>query len=260
MHDTAYEVGRHFFDIYGSAGQLIVELGSYNVNGTLRDFCPAGATYLGLDVEIGPGVDIRIEPGRDLPFRDDFADIIVSTSAFEHDPFFWDTFLELARTLKPGGVLYLNAPSNGVFHRYPVDCWRFYPDCSGAFVALAQKHGYPFALVESFVAERRAEYWNDFVAVFRKSVSADVEPERFLSDAVPCKNIIRLGVEGIRDLSEFPEDMRLLESLRKENAELKAALEKADFRALESELRTRLADKDETIAQLTARLPALAQE
>ena len=51
-----------------------------------------------------------------------------------------------------------------------------------------------------------------------------------------------------------------MESLRKENAELKAALEKADFRALESELRTRLAEQDETIAQFTARLAALGQE
>ncbi|BDV37026.1 methyltransferase domain-containing protein [Methylocystis bryophila] len=253
MHDTAYEIGRHFFEIYGAAGQIIIELGSYNVNGSLRDFCPAGATYLGLDVELGPGVDIRVEPGRDLPLRDDFADIVVSTSAFEHDPAFWDTFLQFARVLKPGGVLYLNAPSNGMFHRYPIDCWRFYPDCGKGFVALAQKRGYPLTLVESFIAERRGEHWNDFVAVFKKS-SADAWPARFLSDTVPCKNIVRLGVEGIGAPSELPEDMRILEALRGENAELKAALEAAEFRALEAQLRARLAEKEETIAQLSARL------
>ena len=30
--------------------------------------------------------------------------------------------------LRPAGLFYLNAPSNGDFHRYPVDCWRIMPD------------------------------------------------------------------------------------------------------------------------------------
>ena len=34
-------------------------------------------------------------------------------------------------------LFYLNAPSNGEFHRYPVDCWRFYPDAGGALGDLA---------------------------------------------------------------------------------------------------------------------------
>lgn len=39
------------------------------------------------------------------------------------------TFLEYARVIKPGGMIYINAPSNGDYHRYPDDNWRFYPDC-----------------------------------------------------------------------------------------------------------------------------------
>jgi len=43
-------------------------------------------------------------------------------ATFEHDVMFWESFLELVRVLRPGGLLYLNAPSNTAFHRYPLDC------------------------------------------------------------------------------------------------------------------------------------------
>ena len=38
-------------------------------------------------------------------------DIVVSISTFEHTEFFWETFLEILRVLKPNGLFFLNAPS-----------------------------------------------------------------------------------------------------------------------------------------------------
>jgi SAM-dependent methyltransferase len=38
------------------------------------------------------------------------------------------TILEVARVLRPGGLLCLIVPSGGFEHRYPLDCWRYYPD------------------------------------------------------------------------------------------------------------------------------------
>jgi len=35
---------------------------------------------------------------------------------------------EIARILKPGGLCCIIAPSGGPEHKYPVDCWRFFPD------------------------------------------------------------------------------------------------------------------------------------
>lgn len=219
MHDTAYEIGRLFLELYSNSGQLIIELGSFNVNGSLRDFCPIGATYLGLDFSEGPSVDIYVETGRPLPLRDSLADIVLTSSAFEHDQFFWETFLELVRVLKPGGMLYLNAPSNGAFHRYPVDCWRFYPDSGRALEALARKNGHTLMLVESFIADRRTDAWNDFVAVFKKGEEAD--ELRFISDLIPCKNIIRAGSQGLLLRgSEETEDAQIIASLRRQNVEL----------------------------------------
>jgi hypothetical protein len=34
--------------------------------------------------------------------------------------------------LRPGGLLYVNAPSGGEYHAWPVDCYRFYDDAWGA--------------------------------------------------------------------------------------------------------------------------------
>jgi hypothetical protein len=44
----------------------------------------------------------------------------------------------MCRIVRPGGLIFLLAPSRGPEHRYPVDCWRFYPD---GFRALAKWAG-----------------------------------------------------------------------------------------------------------------------
>jgi SAM-dependent methyltransferase len=169
MHDTAYEHGRRFFALYWQEHfRDVVELGSQDVNGSLRGHAPATASYQGLDTAPGPGVDRVVTPGEPLPLPDGCADVVVTSSALEHDPCFWETFLDLVRLLRPGGLLYVNAPSNHAFHRYPVDCWRFYPDAGTALVAWGRRRGIEVELVESFVARPAAEGWSDFVAVFRK--------------------------------------------------------------------------------------------
>jgi hypothetical protein len=117
--------------------------------------------------------------------------MVVASSMLEHDAFFWQTFLEMARIVKPGGVLYINAPSNGIYHCYPVDNWRFYPDAGKALVRWAARNGYELTLIESFVAERKNDVWNDFVAIFKKSFVSSAEKLSFISAGVPCTNVWR---------------------------------------------------------------------
>ena len=225
MHDTAYEIGHFFFDFYVRERALIVDIGAYNVNGSLRDFCPKAARYVGLDVAAGPGVDIVVDPGSPLPFASNSVDVVVSSSVFEHDGFFWQSFLEMVRIAKPEGVLYLSAPSNGKYHCYPVDNWRFYPDCGKALVKWAMKNGHELTMIESFTAERKGDLWNDFVAIFRKSTAPiDVATVKFLSDSVPCTNAWRIGEPKVRFHREATEDMMLIQDLRREAAELRAEL------------------------------------
>lgn len=95
----------------------------------------ANVKYLGLDLEQGPGVDVVMTDPYRSPIEDNSVDIVVTGQMFEHCEFFWLTFQDIARILKPGGYLCVITPSAGPVHRYPVDCWRFYPD---AYAAMAK--------------------------------------------------------------------------------------------------------------------------
>ncbi|HGY9638930.1 TPA: glycoside hydrolase family 99-like domain-containing protein [Pseudomonas putida] len=178
MHPSAMNLGSIFFKTYltDNEAKTIVEIGSQNVNGSLRDVCPTNSEYIGIDFTPGNGVDIIIDDPYKLPFADNSVDTVVSSSVFEHSEFFWLLFLDLMRILKPNGLLYINAPSNGYIHRYPVDCWRFYPDSGNALVSWAKRNGFQPTLLESFIAgkvdcdisKNPENAWNDFVAVFVK--------------------------------------------------------------------------------------------
>src|ERR1700758_690440 len=74
----------------------------------------------------------------------------------------------MCRIVRPGGLIFLIAPSRGPEHRYPVDCWRFYPD---GYRALARFGGMTLSEVstdwEPHLAPDSA-MWGDTVGVFEK--------------------------------------------------------------------------------------------
>ena len=170
MHDTAMAYGAAFFTTYARVKErlTIVDIGSQDVNGSLRSVAPSHHHYIGVDFVAAKGVDIVITDPYSLPFENESVDLVVSSSCFEHSEFFWLLFNETLRILKPTGLLYINAPSNGPFHQFPVDCWRFYPDSGLALQNWGRRSGYNAALLESFVGLKKADVWNDFVAIFLK--------------------------------------------------------------------------------------------
>src|SRR5437870_10738986 len=118
MHDTARLIGEQFFKLYGRPGDHILDVGSMDINGTLRHYAPADSVYRGIDLKPGPGVDVVTDEFLLLCYLDDRYDLIVSTSCFEHDMMFWYTFLGMIQLAKPGGFIYINAPSNGPYHTH----------------------------------------------------------------------------------------------------------------------------------------------
>ncbi len=149
----------------------ILDLGSYDVNGSYREYFEVYSwRYRGIDMVVGENVDIVLQdPYNWREISSGSADVLISGQAFEHIEFFWLTMLEIARVLKPGGLCCLIAPSGGPEHRYPVDCWRFYPD---GFAALAR-----FASLEvSEIYSQNgttgyadgSDMWQDTVLVCRK--------------------------------------------------------------------------------------------
>lgn len=94
------------------AGASVLEIGSYNVNGTIRDFFSSASHYTGVDLTEGPGVD-RVGYGHELDYPDGYFDIVLSGECFEHDPHWRDTFNNMARMTKLGGLVAFTCASRG---------------------------------------------------------------------------------------------------------------------------------------------------
>lgn len=113
----------------------VLEVGSYNVNGTIRDLF-RGCYYRGVDIRSGPGVDHVIVPHK-LPWPAAYFDVTVSTETLEHDPLPWRTVAEMARVTAPGGSVILTMRAftdQGCYpyHDFPSDHWRCGLEAFGA--------------------------------------------------------------------------------------------------------------------------------
>jgi len=176
MHHSAYVTAEKFYEKYcknNIQNKKILDVGSYDVNGTMKPIFEKGQ-YIGLDMEDGPNVDI-VGVSHDIPFEKDEFDIVISSSCFEHDDMFWISFQEMCRVLKPGGYMYIQAPSNGPYHGWPGDNWRFYIDSWKALEKWGKKLGYDVDLIEHYIDEASPNYrddgsrmWNNSVGIYRK--------------------------------------------------------------------------------------------
>ena len=178
MHDTAKEYLKKFNSFYllGKNNLKILDLGSFDFNGSAKDIFKDTHNYMGMDIVAGKNVDIVMEDPYKIPLEDASIDVVLSTSCFEHSEMFWLVFNEILRVLKPNGLFYLNAPSNGPYHLHPVDCYRFYPDSGNALIKWANYSGYQNSiLLESFIGKKKNDVWNDYVAIFLKD-------KKFLND------------------------------------------------------------------------------
>ncbi|MDI9407917.1 MAG: hypothetical protein QM523_01565 [Candidatus Pacebacteria bacterium] len=107
----------------------------------------------------------------------------------------------------------MNVPSNGLFHQYPVDCWRFYPDSGHALVTWAKRNGYRPLLLESFTDVKNVNdgelSFNDFVAVFLKD-AATIEqfPERILDSVEGFTNGYVNDKRELLNRSNYTEDQQ----------------------------------------------------
>ncbi len=240
--------GRLFFEAYISSQVSvdfkIVEIGSQNVNGSLREVCPSPVNYIGLDFAQGEGVDVVLNDPYKLPFDSETVDAIVCSSCFEHSEFFWLVFLEALRILKPNGLFYLNAPSNGFFHRWPVDCWRFYPDSANALVHWAERNGMQPVALESFIGDRSAGtvaqggMWNDFVAVFLKDrTKLHLHPRRILHSLQNYSNGLIHGSDQTLRFNEREADFSLIQSQLEQLNSYAQALEAAKLETAAAEKR-----------------------
>jgi SAM-dependent methyltransferase len=128
-------------------------------------------------LEPGENVDLVMADGYDWKeIFDNSYDVVLCSQVLEHTRYPWRLVQEIARVLRPRGVALLIAPSTGHVHRYPEDCFRYFPD---GFAALASTAG--LLVIESHVQQRpvyRSNIWLDAVAVLQKPVRSPLEAGR----------------------------------------------------------------------------------
>ena len=151
---------------------LIYDIGSTDFGGSYKSiFENEKWEYVGVDLAKGPNVDMVIKQPYDWrEIKSNSVDVLISGQALEHIEFFWITILEVSRVLKPGGMACIIAPSAGYEHRYPVDCWRFYPDGMKALARFGR-----LTCVEAFthwgeIGDPGSDPWHDTVLVAQKPV------------------------------------------------------------------------------------------
>jgi hypothetical protein len=115
MHDGAYEFARSALELvwraYPDRSKLaVLEVGSFNVNGTVRPLLRGVQEYIGIDRQAGPGVD-EVSDVRDWGGQP--VGLVVSTEAMEHDSNPERMFKYMADLVAPGGFLLVTAAAPG---------------------------------------------------------------------------------------------------------------------------------------------------
>jgi len=98
-----------FPDFFSNAS--VLDIGSLDINGSVRQFFQGGV-YTGIDVAAGPGVDLVCQ-GQDFDAPDGSFDTVISCEAMEHNPFWKETFANMIRLCRPGGLVIATCATTG---------------------------------------------------------------------------------------------------------------------------------------------------
>ncbi len=117
MHQAAYEFiaeYRTFFPVN------VIEIGSLNINGSVRDLFPA-ASWVGIDLADGPGVDVVADAVEWKPTDQQRADIVICCEVLEHTPRWRDILNNLKRWFRGPRLLLITCGGHGRMPHSAID-------------------------------------------------------------------------------------------------------------------------------------------
>jgi SAM-dependent methyltransferase len=126
-------------------GKRVLEVGAYDINGSLRDVIePLKPTeYVGTDLRPGPGVDVVCR-AEDLveEFGINSFDVVLTTCTLEHIKDWQKAVSNMKQICRSNGIFIIIVPSREKIHLYPGDFWRYqltdvrviFSDCEELYV------------------------------------------------------------------------------------------------------------------------------
>ncbi len=110
-------------------GRKVIEVGSHDVNGSLRLIIESWdvAEYIGVDIVEGSGVDIICHAENLIEkFGKEKFDAVISTELLEHVRDWRKVITNIKNICKPDGIILITTRSYGFqYHGYPYDFWRY---------------------------------------------------------------------------------------------------------------------------------------
>jgi SAM-dependent methyltransferase len=135
MHDSVMAFLASVLKPPDVAGHEVLEIGSFDVNGTPRThILPLGPKkYVGIDTAPGKGVDLVVDGSKAHEhFGESAFDIVLCCEVLEHAKDWKAVVSSAKRVLRPDGVLVFTTRSLGFpYHAFPDDFWRFDVDLVG---------------------------------------------------------------------------------------------------------------------------------
>ena len=111
------------------AGKRVLEVGSQDVNGSIRPFVEALAPqeYIGADMAAGKGVDVIINSSDLIErFGAESFDLVISSAVIEHVRDWKAAVHNMKGVCRPGGTILAVTCSLGFpYHGHPYDFWRY---------------------------------------------------------------------------------------------------------------------------------------
>jgi SAM-dependent methyltransferase len=128
-HESCIDFGKANLKEEDVRDKSVIEVGSLNVNGSLRSIIEAfmPSSYIGVDLVGGAGVDqiCKIENLINKFGRNRF-DLVICTEVLEHVRNWEKAIHNLKQINKPNGVILITTRSRGkAYHGYPYDFWRY---------------------------------------------------------------------------------------------------------------------------------------
>lgn len=129
MRSDVLEWGRSVLTAEVVEDKRVLEVGSMNVNGSLRTYVESlkPEYYVGIDIAMGPGVDRVLNVNRLIEaYGKKKWDLVICTEMLEHCSEWQGAVYEMKESLDVGGSLLITTVGPGFpNHDWPGDYWRF---------------------------------------------------------------------------------------------------------------------------------------